>query len=245
MTLQWPSLQECSKLFMHSASNINNRGRLIAIFAELSWYWLQIQTLSNICTLLHDLSLSPAVCVPLGVKTVHPNQCTRGDAVDKIGHYSLLCIRRALSYVPTQSHWITPSSSGYLSVPKYPLFSNTPAICRNNGKRNLIHILWKQVRPLVWVVENCKRLTYAKLNQCYSLPFAVKPQNLEGPQAKLHTKKLSDSLVVASGYQRTCSYFGQRINLAILRGHVANFLARWIFLDITQFSWRSKISIFI
>ncbi|RVE47192.1 hypothetical protein evm_008160 [Chilo suppressalis] len=133
-----------------------------------------------------------------------------------------------------------------------PAVLEPSGIFRDDGKRpdGMTLIPWKQGRPLVWdatcadtlapchtestslaagaaaaSAECSKRRKYSALNENYIfVPFGVETIGPWGPSARSFFREISKRLAEVTGDQKTGSYLGQRISLAIQRCNAASLL---------------------
>ncbi|RVE45296.1 hypothetical protein evm_010068 [Chilo suppressalis] len=233
-----------------SSESATERARLLAVFQAESGYWLQALPSANIGTLLDKSTLSLAISLRLGVKTNHPHCCRCGSRVGELGHHGLSC---QMSAGRVSCHaCINDVIRRALVAVNVPAVLEPNGFFRDDGKRpdGMTLIPWKQGRPLVWdatcvdtlapchtgstslaagaaaaSAECSKRRKYSALIENYIfVPFGVETMGPWGPSARSLFKELSKMLTELTGDQKTGSYLGQRISLAIKRGNAASLL---------------------
>lgn len=243
----------CNKVYddlLNGSTDTAERARLIAVRERESGLWLHAFPSRNIGSLLDRTTLSVSSSLRLGTTINVPHRCRCGDAVGRLGHHGLSCMRSAGRL--SRHAGLNDIIRRALSSLNVPSVLEPSGIFRDDGKRpdGMTLLPWKQGRPLVWdatcvdtlaashlqgtsasagaaatTAEHFKRRKYSGLsNDYYFVPFGVETLGPWGPEARQFVKELSSRLAEVSGDRRAGTYLGQRISLMIQRGNVASIL---------------------
>ena len=241
-----PLIDRAKNLIIASAVDDTNRARLLAATSGNSGDWLNALPIPTLGLLLSESELRISVSLRLGTDIVHPHACVAcGDEVRSIGIHGLSC-RSSAGRMPRHSA-ANDIIKRALSSAIVPSVLEPTGLSRQDGRRpdGLTLIPWSQGKCLVWDFTCCDTVARSNVQGCaqeassaanaaeqrklshysdlssnyFVVPVAVETYGSLGTVSTSFIKELSKRLIVATGDNKSGSYFRQRLSIVIQRGN--------------------------
>ena len=241
-----PLIDRAKNTIIASAVDETNRARLLAATTENSGDWLNALPVPSLGLLLSESELRISVSLRLGADIVHPHACVAcGEQVSSIGTHGLSC-RSSAGRIPRHLA-ANDIIKRALSSANVPSVLEPAGLSRQDGRRpdGLTLIPWSQGKCLVWDFTCCDTVARSHVQRCaqeagsaanaaeerklahysdlsssyFFAPVAVETYGSVGTVSSNFIKDLSKRLMVATGDNKSGSYFRQRLSIVIQRGN--------------------------
>ena len=241
-----PLIDRAKNSMIASAVDETNRARLLAATSGNSGDWLNALPVPSLGLLLSESELRISVSLRLGADIVHPHACVAcGEQVSSIGIHGLSC-RSSAGRIPRHLA-ANDIIKRALSSANVPSVLEPAGLSRQDGRRpdGLTLIPWSQGKCLVWDFTCCDTVARSHVQRCaqeagsaanaaeerklshysdlsssyFFAPVAVETYGSVGTVSSNFIKDLSKRLIVATGDNKSGSYFRQRLSIAIQRGN--------------------------
>ena len=242
----FPLIDRAKNSVIASAVDDTNKARLLAATSGNSGDWLNSLPIPSLGLLLSESELRISVSLRLGTDIVHPHACVAcGDEVRSIGIHGLSC-RSSAGRMPRHSA-ANDIIKRALSSAIVPSVLEPTGLSRQDGRRpdGLTLIPWSQGKCLVWDFTCCDTVARSNVQGCaqeassaanaaeqrklshysdlssnyFVVPVAVETYGSLGTVSTSFIKELSKRLIVATGDNKSGSYFRQRLSIVIQRGN--------------------------